>query len=490
MRATRRLSGGVLGLRCAGDVSSDHGIRSLERWTGFAPVVGLLLVSLVAALYYRTTAGLVANALSVERSLEAQTGFAALLRYSVDVETAQRGYVITGDPAFLEPLRAAEARIATTVAELRARVGDDLQRDRLERVSRLLAQRVEVASGLIALRDSRGFEAAREQVAAGRGKEIQDVLRGAISELEERENGLLEERAATTRGDLRRSSLLLALGFVVAIVALVAAAAHVRRGLRQRREIEAAIRRSNVELYDARTRAEEADRVKSAFLAAMSHELRTPLNSIIGFTGILVQGLAGPLLDEQARQLRMVQDSARHLLSLINDILDLSKLEARELGTQMEAFDVRAVLDRVAASMAPLAEHKGLSLETALASDMGLRVSDRRRFEQIVLNLLQNAIKFTERGGVVLSARSRGPELEVTVADTGIGIASEDLQRIFDPFLQVDSGPARSHQGTGLGLAISRRLARLLGGELRAESEKGKGSTFSLVLPAPEAGSA
>jgi PAS domain S-box-containing protein len=244
--------------------------------------------------------------------------------------------------------------------------------------------------------------------------------------------------------------------------------------------------------------AEAADHVKSAFLATMSHELRTPLNSIIGFTAIVLQGLAGPLTPEQSKQLGMVQVSARHLLELINDVLDLSKIEAGQLEVRAELFDLRVALEHVTASITPLADKKGLALVTILSAQLGEIVSDRRRVEQIVINLLSNAVKFTERGSVTLTVTmveavrasleaSSRPAVRIQVADTGVGIKPADLATLFRPFRQIDSGLARENEGTGLGLAISQRLATLLGGEISAASEWAQGSTFTLTLPLTEA---
>jgi PAS domain S-box-containing protein len=247
--------------------------------------------------------------------------------------------------------------------------------------------------------------------------------------------------------------------------------------------LEVKIAERTRDLEAARVRAEEADRIKSAFLATMSHELRTPLNSIIGFTGIVLQGLAGPLTPEQTRQLSMVQGSARHLLALINDVLDISKIEARQLEIRPITFDLRASIERVASLVSPLAEKKGLALRIHTETSLGQIWNDQRRFEQILLNLLNNAIKFTERGEVALTAELEGEQVYIRVADTGIGMKEQDLAQLFQPFRQIDSGLQRQHEGTGLGLAICRKLAGLLGGSIRAESTWGRGSVFAVTLP-------
>jgi PAS domain S-box-containing protein len=252
-------------------------------------------------------------------------------------------------------------------------------------------------------------------------------------------------------------------------------------------DLERKVAERTVELESARVRAESADRLKSAFLATMSHELRTPLNSIIGFTGIVLQQLPGPLNAEQSKQLGMVQSSARHLLDLINDVLDISKIEAGQFDIYCESFDLREAITRAAATVRPMAEQKGLGLTVEIDPAIGSFHGDRRRIGQVLLNLLNNAIKFTERGGVTLRAdvelREGSPWLRLRVTDTGMGIRAEDLPHLFQPFRQIDAGLTRQHEGTGLGLAICRRLAGLMGGSITVESKPGRGSTFTLHLP-------
>ncbi len=237
------------------------------------------------------------------------------------------------------------------------------------------------------------------------------------------------------------------------------------------------------ELFKAKEAAEEADQLKSAFLAAMSHELRTPLNSIIGFTGIMLQGLVGDLNAEQKKQLGMVKDSSQHLLSLINDVLDISKIEAGQLEVDLRPFHMRELIEKVIQTLIPMAEKKGLKLTADIGPEVNEIISDRRRVEQVLLNLINNALKFTEKGKVRVECRVENYWLVTLVADTGIGIQSEDRGKLFKPFQQIETGVTRRYEGTGLGLSICKKVTELLGGEIHVESAWEAGSTFTFTLP-------
>jgi signal transduction histidine kinase len=248
-------------------------------------------------------------------------------------------------------------------------------------------------------------------------------------------------------------------------------------------ERTAELEEQNRALIQARHRAEAADRLKSVFLAIMSHELRTPLNSIIGFTGIILQELAGPLNEEQARQLGMVRESAQHLLSLINDVLDISKIEAGQMQLASELVEIPPLIEKVAASFQPAAGKKGLRLMVDVDPAAGTIVADARRVEQILINLVSNALKFTEKGSIHIQCHIRDHSLLTQITDTGLGISRENMDKLFLPFSQIESGLSRSHGGTGLGLSICKHLVGMLGGEIWVESKPKMGSTFSFTLP-------
>ena len=237
------------------------------------------------------------------------------------------------------------------------------------------------------------------------------------------------------------------------------------------------------QLIAARDRAEQADRAKTAFLSTVSHELRTPLNSMIGFTDIVLQELAGPLNDEQKRQLAIVQESSRMLLGLINEMLDLSRIEAGRLQLTLAPFDLAELLRKRVDAFAPLIAQKSLALECEIDPHLASMTSDAQRVAQIVTNLLSNATKFTRQGGIALRARQVGAAATIEVRDTGPGIAQEDLELLFKPFVQVGEAQRTHREGTGLGLVISRHLARALGGDIQVESDPGQGTCFIVTLP-------
>jgi PAS domain S-box-containing protein len=255
------------------------------------------------------------------------------------------------------------------------------------------------------------------------------------------------------------------------------------RDISERKQFELALQEKNVELA-------KAVAIKDRFLAGMSHELRTPLNAIIGFTGTMLMKLPGPINDEQGKQLRMVQSSARHLLSLVNDLLDLTRIESGKIELEVESVPCRVLIDEVLTSFKQQARSKGLALEFEPSAE-DLRVSsDRRAVQQILMNLVHNAIKFTNNGTVLVRlARSMlgaRPCAAISVSDTGIGIGSEQRGHLFQAFTQLDGNALRQFEGTGLGLHLSRKLAALLQGEILFDSEYGVGSVFTLALPLEE----
>jgi protein-histidine pros-kinase len=247
------------------------------------------------------------------------------------------------------------------------------------------------------------------------------------------------------------------------------------RDITERRRVQQALHDKNLEL-------ERASRAKDRFLANMSHELRTPLNAILGFTGTLLMRLPGALTADQERQLKTVQTSARHLLALINDLLDLAKIESGKIELAFEPLSCQSVIEEVATSLRPLAEGKGLELAVDLPETILTVNTAKRAVSQILINLTGNAIKFTDTGRVRLTLEAADDSgAAIHIDDTGPGIGEADQSRLFQPFVQLS--PAASREGTGLGLHVSQKLAELIGGRISVDSTPGRGSRFTVVFP-------
>jgi len=238
------------------------------------------------------------------------------------------------------------------------------------------------------------------------------------------------------------------------------------------------------EIQDKSRQLEIANKHKSEFLANMSHELRTPLNAIIGFSEVLLERLFGDVNEKQVDYLKDIHSSGRHLLNLINDILDLSKVEAGRMELEPSTFDLPSAIANAMALIRERAQRHGIALGMDVDPDLGDIVADERKLKQILLNLLSNAVKFTPDGGRIdVRARQDDSFVRISVADTGVGIAREDQEAVFEEFRQVGSNYTTKQEGTGLGLALTRRFVELHGGTIGVESEPGQGSTFTFTLP-------
>jgi signal transduction histidine kinase/CheY-like chemotaxis protein len=281
----------------------------------------------------------------------------------------------------------------------------------------------------------------------------------------------IEERDYTTRVDVRSRDELGLLGG-----AFNSMTAAIERDIDERSKNAA-------ELSQAREAADAANRAKSAFLASMSHELRTPMNAILGYSEMLIEEAEDAGQDDFVPDLQKIHAAGKHLLSLINDVLDLSKIEAGKVELYVETFDIRDVLDAAEATIAPLAAKNGNALVLEAPAEPGKMRADVTKVRQSLLNLMSNAAKFTKNGTVTLSTHIEGDRVRFAVRDTGIGIPADKLDHVFEEFTQADSSTTREFGGTGLGLAISRRFCQMMGGDIHVESTVGEGSTFTIELP-------
>nr|WP_017314271.1 ATP-binding protein [Mastigocladopsis repens] len=299
--------------------------------------------------------------------------------------------------------------------------------------------------------------------------ESQELMRkNILSGYEKPYEGVLLRKDGSTFPVELQGKVILFQGQEIQVVAL--------RDITERKQIES-------KLHESKEAAEAGSRAKSEFLATMSHELRTPLNAIMGLSQLLQQEMVGFLNDKQREYVNCIYGSGEHLLALINDILDLSKVEAGKEELFLSSLQVQELCDYVISTVRDRATEKGLKLTTVIDEKADVCLADERRIKQMLLNLLTNAIKFTIAGQVLLEVKKVPKGITFTVIDTGIGIDSSQFQFLFEPFKQLDSKLNRQYEGTGLGLALTRKLARLHGGDVTVESALGQGSQFTLFLP-------
>ena len=452
-------------------------MADLRRIVVTALAVGLMLLAGVGVVATRGMGRLLESSTAVERTHHVLRLLQATYSRIADAETASRGFVLTGDPRYLEPGTVAQGRVAATFAQLRALTsGSPRQRERLTRLKPMIDRRMAAIATVVALRREQGFGPALEAVRTGRGKALTDSIRTVIDALVVEEERLLAERTQREEDWAIGVTVAITVGLSTAFGLSLMSVAVVRRHLRERATAGQA-------LHAAKDAAEAANRAKSDFLARMSHELRTPLNSVIGFSNVVLR-LRGEALGPDGRTyLERVRDNGMHLLVMIDDLLDISRIEVGRIALSPSRVAVDALATEVVGNFEEEARRKGLALSTELPTAPAFVEADPARLRQVLVNLVGNAIKFTHQGSVTVRVvADAGVAQRVEVVDTGIGIPPDRQRAIFEAFEQADTSIVREFGGTGLGLAISRSLCELMGFRLALVSAPGAGSTFTVVL--------
>jgi len=434
----------------------------------------------------------------------------ALLSALKDAETGQRGYALTGNEAFLEPYLAVRDGIKGQLEELQQRTLIVAAGQHLVAIAPLIAAKLAELSNVIELRRNNDMPGVLAAVGGGQGKRLMDSIRAEANSFIKIEEGALAERDAEFQANMRRLFFMIGIAGALLLL-LVLSCVYLING-EKRHRLKELVHRETQHLLEIQTEAnkalERASRMKTEFLATMSHELRTPLNAIIGFSEALKEGLVGPISESQRQFADDIFTSGHHLLSLINDILDLSKVEAGMMALELEPVDLKSLLSNSLTIVREKAASQRVSVEVEAGDDLGVPVLDMRKTKQIVYNLLSNAVKFSANGGRVVLRARRVPRsdvgtlsgawpvhgfpladseynefLEISVSDSGIGISQEDMAKLFQAFSQIDSSLARKFEGTGLGLAMVKQLSELHGGTVAVASAEGEGACFAAWLP-------
>jgi signal transduction histidine kinase len=409
-----------------------------------------------------------------------------MLRTSIaSADVAHRDYLLSGRPLDLQRFQGAAFSARNDITRLRE--NPTLARNLAMKADSLAPLIDAHLTDLARVADMRRRGQADSAVAAVASDDVQILGRRVDATLIDLRDDQRVLFGSLSRAQANRASdaaVLLAIGLLVSFIAATLALANIRRYLSQRRKLE--IQRAAVleQEQAARSAAEEANRAKTDFLRMMSHELRTPLTAIQGYLELLEMGIYGGMSEEQISVLRRIESNERHLLAIINDLLDFARVDARRVELRIAPLPVRDIQLAVDPMCRPLIDSKQLSYAWHPSEEHLIVRADREKVRQIMVNLVTNASKFTPRGGSIeVSCLKHDQAIALCVRDNGPGIPSHKLEAIFEPFVQLDNGLTRSTTGTGLGLAISRELARAMGGDLTVSSAMGQGSTFTLLLP-------
>jgi len=429
----------------------------------------------------------------VVRANQAVAQIERVLASVENAETGQRGYLLTGKQSYLTEYEAGVRDTQQMLGELRPI--DDIfpsQRAHVDLIEEQVRVKFADMAETIQVRRAGDFEGARRRVASGRGKDAMDKIRAAIGETRRDSSALLEKRSERQRQTARDAQWRLICGALLSLILARLAWSRLDQAIESREASQAALQKFSAELREKTDLLESqnaeilrATQLKSEFLANMSHELRTPLNSITGFSEVLIDGIPGPVNEEQRDYLGEILEGSRHLLHLINDVLDLSKVEAGKMIFRPEVVDLEQSIRETVQMMALMAEQKQIQIRSEIDPDGHFAFLDPARFKQVLFNYLSNALKFTlPKGSITVRVLAEADTwFKLEVQDTGIGIAPKDRPHLFQEFHQLDAGVSKQFQGAGLGLALTKRIVEAQGGRVGLESELGVGSTFFAILP-------
>ncbi|MEZ0368901.1 MAG: ATP-binding protein [Candidatus Sericytochromatia bacterium] len=443
-------------------------------------LAALLLIGMNMFFAFQSVRHLIENNTRVTEHYDVLAALRSIILAVQEVESLQRGYVISGDGNALPDYYVAASGVGQYLNTLKSLQLDGQISHLVPVLETHITRRLAAGHQALELRRDGDFEAARQLIASGQGAQEMEQIRKLIAQMISRETTLLIRRISESQTNAWYALSTLIVATLANLILLALVYRMITRDFQRRRQVEADLQR-------ARDAAEAANQAKSMFLANMSHELRTPLNAILGYTELLQEEVLEQDLSGLNHDLEIIHSESRHLLELISDILDLSKIEAGKMELVIESFAIAPLLEELGHTVATQIGKQGNAFQLKLAPDLGSMRSDQAKLRQSLLNLLSNAAKFTRNGSVTLEAhreqRNGRDWVVFQVADTGIGISPAQQLRLFQPFTQADSSTTRKYGGTGLGLALTRRFCEMLGGEVMVRSAPEQGSIFSIRLP-------
>lgn len=453
-----------------GDALTTNQWKTFERYGYLGVALSLLILVVISSTSYQSIVRIQNDFKWVTHTREVLLNLSYFLSDLKDAEMGQRAYLLTGQESYLEPYQYVRKGVKYHFANLRTIATDNVvQQKKLDVLEILVIEQLSKLEELVALQKDKGVEAAKQAIITGDGKKIMDDIQTLILEMDKSEKEMLKQRAKMIAARVKYDIVVKSIGIILILVTAMLFTSGARRWVAERKRAE----------------KKQMDKVniKSDFISTVSHELRTPFKAIRESITIILDESAGPVNNEQKKFLIVAKRNVDRLAKLINNVLDIQKLDSGKMEFSICDNDINEVVKEVYELMEPSAEKKGLSIITKLESQLPKLRFDKDKILQVLTNIVDNAIKFTEKGNITITTDTQENAVLVSTRDTGPGVAKEDLPRLFNRFEQVSNSKHRRSVGTGLGLAISKEIIRRHNGKIWAESGLGRGTAICFKLP-------